>query len=167
MSERANERFRIERSVEEVQRSNDVPYRNALNEQRSRERAGPRWKPPALVTEVLLPAESFERQLRGLFYDNTRPRARRYAREIHSFWSSILSESARRTDQYFEKFDEIASTKRSRVRRRRLCLIPPSMKFDITRTSTSPLNFAPLTRRGSYSTLKPRINRCLAAMLRT
>lgn len=35
-----------------------------------------------LVTEVLLPAESFERQLRGLFYDNTRPRARARARDV-------------------------------------------------------------------------------------
>lgn len=33
-------------------------------------------------TEVLLPAESFERQLLGLFYDNTRPRAR--ARDVTS-----------------------------------------------------------------------------------
>lgn len=109
------------------------------------------------VTEVLLPAESFERQLRGLFYDNTRARARarsrgparvtlRYAREIHSFRSFVLSAAARRVGQYFEKLDEIAgSTMRNRVCWRRLYLIPPSMKFDITRTSTSPLNFVALT----------------------
>lgn len=53
---------------------------------------------------------------------------------------------------YFEKFDEIEGTKRNRVRRRRLCLISSSMKFDITRTS--PLNFMALTSPEAILPLK-------------
>lgn len=76
-------------------------------------------------------------------------------RKIHSFRSFVLSSgTSRHVGQYFEKFDEIGRTKRNRVRRRRLCLISSSMKFDITRTSTSPLNFIVLTSPEAILPLK-------------
>lgn len=78
------------------------------------------------------------------------------SRKIHSFTSFVLSMPIHRDTscQYFEKFDEIESTGSNRVRRRRLYLIPPSMKFDITRTSTSPLNFVALTSLAAILSLK-------------
>lgn len=48
------------------------------------------------VTEVLLLAKSFERQLQGLFYDNTRVVRDVALRKIRSFRSFVLFAAARR-----------------------------------------------------------------------
>lgn len=87
----------------------------------------------------------------------TRPPLRDVALTENPFVSKfriIRSGTSPHVGQYFEKFDEIGGTKRNRVCRRRLCLIPSSMKFDITRTSTSPLNFMALTSLEAILPLK-------------
>jgi len=126
---------------------------NGLNEWWSHEPSG--LEPGSPVTEVLLAAKTFERQLRELFYDNTQPSCAtlRYGKSIR-FEVSFIIRTSQHVGQYFEKFDEIGGTKRNRVCRRRLCLISSSMKFDIARTSTSPLNFMVLTSPKAILSLK-------------